>query len=135
MYAQSVRKAMQGEATTGVILRELLPVDRIMQRWAAANGEGLPSEVWDDSPRARPPPLDDDTAMVVDRIVLSLPPKTHRIVNKWYRKPIPTRLIAEQIGCSPRSLEKQWTIALNFLRWKFVESRNVTLLRLLRVRG
>ncbi len=134
MYTAAVLKSMLGQTTTGVVPKELLPVDRIMQRWAVANGQGLPSEVWDDTPRAKPPPLDDDTAIVVDRIILHSPPKTRQIVIEWYCKPLPTQEIARKLGMSPRSVEKSWGLSLNFLKWKFEESRNMTLLRLLRVR-
>lgn len=135
MYAKSVLKAMLGDVTTGVLPVDLIPVDRIMQRWSVANGNGLPSEEWDDSPKARPPPLDDDTCMVVDEIVLNCPPKTRRIVVQWYCRPLPTVQIARKLGMSPRSLEKAWTMSLNFLKWKFEVSKNMTLLRLLRIRA
>lgn len=135
MRARSIVKAVLYELhTPGVIELDLLSTDRIMQRWAVANGSGLPTDVWDDTPRARPPALDDDTAMLVDEIVRKSPPKTRRIVVAWYRKPIPTKVLAEQMGMSARSLEGAWKLSLNFLKWKFEESRNLTLLRLLRIR-
>lgn len=135
MYPASILKTMLGQATTGCIEAELIPVDRIMQRWAAASGSGLPSDKWDDTPKAKPPPLDDDTALVVDRIVLSCPKTTMRILAAWYLKPLPTKVIAEELSMSPRSLEKCWKLSLNFLRWKFEESGNKTLDRLLRIKA
>ena len=134
MYAASALKAMLGRATTGTVPTELIPIDRIMQRWAVSVGLGLPSEVWDDSPAARPPPLDDDTATVVDQIVLRCPAKTRRVLNDWYRRPVPTAELAKEFGMSPRSLQKAHALALNFVRWRFEESRHITLLKLLRVR-
>lgn len=133
MYAASVIKSMLGQATTGVIPRELLTTNRLMERWAVANGSGLPSERWDETRAAKPPPLDDDSALVVDRIVLSCPPKTHRIVVGWYCRPLPTIEIARQLGMSPRSLEKAWLLSLNFLKWKLEGTNHLTILRLLRV--
>jgi hypothetical protein len=133
MYAASVLKSMLGQATTGVIPQELLTTDRIMQRWTVANGTGLPAERWDDSRVARVPPLDDDTATVVDQIVLRLPPKTHRVVDLWYTKPLPTAEIARIVRMSPRSLEKSWVLSLYFLKYKFEGSNHLTLLKLLRV--
>jgi hypothetical protein len=133
MYAASVLKSMLGQATTGVIPQELLTTDRIMQRWAVANGSGLPSERWDDSRVSRVPPLDDDTALVVDRIVLNCPPQTNKIIVLWYCKPLPTVEIARLAGMSPRSLEKAWGLSLNFLKYKFEGTNNLTLLKLLRV--
>jgi DNA-directed RNA polymerase specialized sigma24 family protein len=123
-----------GLPATGVIERDLLAVDRIMQRWAVANGSGLPEEEWDDTPRARPAPLDDETAMLVDEIVRKCPPRTRRILVAWYRKPLPTKILAQQMGMSPRTLENAWRLSLNFLKWKFEESRSITLARLLKVR-
>lgn len=133
MYPAAIIKTLLGQATSGVTEPELIPVDRIMQRWAVANGSGLPSEQWDDTPKAKPPPLDDDTCLVVDRIVLNCPKTTRRIVVAWYRKPLPTKMIAQQLGMSPRSLDKAHKLSLNFLRWKFEESGNRTLDRLLRI--
>lgn len=133
MYTGSVLKSMLGQVTTGVIPRDLLTTDRIMQRWAVANGSGLPTERWDDSRVARVPPLDDDTALLVDRIVLKLPPKTHTIVVHWYCRPLPTAEIAKMLRMSPRSLEKSWVLSLNFLRYKFEGTNHLTLLKLLRV--
>lgn len=133
MYAASVLKSMLGQATTGVIPRELLTTDRIMQRWAVANGSGLPTERWDDSRVARVPPLDDDTALLVDQIVLKCPPKTNKVVVEWYCRPLPTVEIARSLKMSPRSLEKSWLLSLNFLKYKFEGSNHLTLLKLLRV--
>ena len=88
MYAKSALKAMHGEAVPGALEPELVPVDRIMLRWAVANGSGLPSDRWDDNPRqSKPPPLDDDTALVVDRLILKCPVKTRTILQKWYCTP------------------------------------------------
>jgi hypothetical protein len=133
MYSSSVLKSMLGQATTGVIPRDLLTTDRIMQRWSVANGSGLPTERWDDSRVARVPPLDDDTALLVDQIVLRCPPKTHKVIVQWYCRPLPTVEIARSLKMSPRSLEKSWLLSLNFLKYKFEGTNHLTLLKLLRV--
>lgn len=133
MYASSQLKSMLGMATTGVIPRELLTTNRIMERWAVANGSGMPAERWDDSRASKPPPLDDDSALVLDQIVIACPPKTHRIVVYWYCKPWPTVQIAQKLNMSPRGLEKGLLVSLNFLKWKIEGSNHLTLLRLLRV--
>lgn len=135
MYAASVLKSMLGQATTGAIPYELLTTNRVMERWAVANGSGLPSEIWDDNPRkSRVPPLDDDTALVVDSIVQRAPPKTRKLVVGWYMRPVPTVELARELSMSPRSLEKGLHVSLNFLRYKFEGSNHLTLLKLLRVR-
>lgn len=135
MYAGSVLKLLRGEAATGVLPLELLPVDRILQRWDVSIGTGLPSEAWDDNPRtSKPPPLDDDTATVVDQIVLHLPPRTHQVIVAWYRTPQPTEVIADKLKMSARSLENGLKVCLSFTKWKFIESRHRPLLKLLQVR-
>jgi hypothetical protein len=135
MYAGAVLKSMLGHVTTGVIPRELMTTNRVMERWAVANGSGLPTEQWDDNPRrSRVPPLDDDTALVVDAIVQHSPPKTRRLVVGWYMRPVPTRELARELSMSPRSLEKGLHVSLNYLQYKFEGSNHLTLLKLLRVR-
>lgn len=138
MYARSILKVMGGEVEDGeggVLPKELLPVDRILQRWDVSIGTGLPSEAWDDNPRtSRPSPLDDDTATVVDQIILHLPRRTNQVIVAWYRTPQPTEAIARKLNMSPRSLENGLKVCLNFTRWKFEESGHRTLLQLLQVR-
>jgi len=138
MYARSVRKALEGlleEGAGGVLPKELLPVDRILQRWDVSIGTGLPSEAWDDNPRtSKPPPLDDDTATVVDQIILKLPKRTNQVIVAWYRTPQPTEVIARKLNMSARSLENGLKVCLNFTRWRFEESKHRGLLKLLQVR-
>jgi len=138
MYVGSVLRVLRGEAEDGaggVLPKELLPVDRILQRWDVSIGTGLPSEAWDDNPRtSKPPPLDDDTATVVDQIILRLPKRTNQVIVAWYRTPQPTEVIARKLNMSARSLENGLKVCLNFTLWKFQESRHRTLLRLLQVR-
>lgn len=144
MYAASVLNSMLGKTTTGVIPTELLPIDRIMQRWDSAHRGGrlmtqeeieVLAALGELPQQSLPPPLDDDTTMVVDDIVRDLPPQTKRLTIMWYRRPLPTTEIARQIGVSDRSVERHWLLALNFLRWKFLESRDLTLSRLMGIRA
>lgn len=134
MYAASVLKAMHGEAATGVIPEEFITTDRIMQRWAEATGDGLPTERWDDCRKSRPSPLDDDSAFVMDRLMLTVPRTTERIVVGWYVRPIPTRELARELKMSKRSLEKAHVVTLNYLKWKIEGTGHPTLLKLLRIR-
>lgn len=129
MYAKSALKAMLGEAVPGSLDPELVPVDRIMLRWAVANGSGLPANRWDDNPRqSKPPPLDDDTALVVDRLVLKCPEKTRIILQKWYCTPEPVHIIAERLKMSRRALYTGWGLSLNFIRWRMEQTNHRTLL-------
>jgi len=131
--AQIIRSILH-QPTNGVIPRELLTTDRVMQRWAVGCGDGLPSDEWDDSRKSRPPALDDDTQVVIDRIVNKLPRRTNRVVIGWYLRPLPTSALARELNMSPRSLEKSLHVSLNFLKWKFEGTNHLTLMRLLVLR-
>lgn len=133
MYARSVLKAMLGEVTTGVIPLEFITTDRIMQRWVVAGGSGLPTARWDDARKSKPPPLDDGSAIIVERIFNHSPPKTKKILDGWYRTPAPTEIIAEELGISPRTLEKALSVCLGYVKWKIECTKDVTLLKLLRI--
>jgi hypothetical protein len=135
MYAASVVKAMLGQATTGVIPTELLTTHRIMERWAVADGSGLPTERWDDTRTARPPPLDDDSAYIIDRILFETPKRSASILRDWHKKPYTTAMLAERHGMSPRSFEKAYLVALEFMKWRIEGSKHVTLTRLIKIRA
>lgn len=98
---------------------ELYPVDRVMQRWAVTQGSGLPTERWDDSADSRPPPLDDDMAYRVDRIVMSADPLYRRFLRLWYCTPIPEKQIARQLTTSRDELQLRWRSVLEWLRGQF----------------
>jgi hypothetical protein len=131
--ASIIRSVLRGESVPGVIPLPLLGTHRVMERWAVSNGSGLPTELWDDRKYSRPPPLDDDTATVVDQIVLHLPTRTRRIVEVWYCKPLPTIELAAELGMSKSSLDKAHAVTLNFLKWKFERTEYKPLLKLLRI--
>lgn len=133
MYAKSVLKVMQGEATTGAIPPEFITTDRILQRWVVSGGSGMPTPLWDDNRKSKPPPLDDDSAIIIERIVIHSPPRTYRVLDGWYRTPAPTKIIAKKLGMSPRSLEQGLLVCLNYVKWKIECNGNRTLLKLLRV--
>lgn len=111
--------------------RKLIMTDRILQRWAVSTGSGLPSEEWDDKPKAKLPPLPDDVAIDVDQCILSAPPRTKDLVTKWYKTPEPTRVIATRLRMSERNLKKYRQIALEFMRWRLEEKHNPELTRMI----
>lgn len=132
--AVAVREDMLEQSRTGIVPAEFATTDRICQRWAVSVGLGLPTDIWQDIVASRPPPLDDDTAIVVDQIILKSPTKTRKILVKWYRTQLPNTVIAEQLALTPRTLETAWKLSLNYLQWRFVESKHSTLLALLKFR-
>lgn len=111
---------------------EFATTDRICQRWAVSVGMGVQSDKWQDEVRSRPPPLDDDMAIVVDQIILRLPESTKRVVVKWYRTDLPNSVIAKQLNLSPPNLIVAWHLSLNFLQHKFIGSGHKGLLAALR---
>lgn len=135
--AQAVRQAIEESERESALRPKRCPAefattDRICQRWAVSVGSGLQSDKWQDEVRSRPPPLDDDTAIVVDQIILRLPERTRVIIVKWYRTNLPGGVLAEQIGVSPRNLETVWHLGLNFLQFRFEQSKHAGLLKMLR---
>ena len=132
-YARSTLKAMLGQSVLGVLPVELIPTDRICQRWASSVGTGLPAEIWGDDLKSRPPPLDDWTVTIVDKAIIHSPYPHNVIIPKWYRTPTPTYLIAKGLGMSERGLEMMHVRALRHLKEVFEATRDLTLLRILRV--
>lgn len=132
--SQAFVKELLAQARTGLCPVEFATTDRICMRWAVSVGLGLPTDLWQDAQCSRPPPLDDDTAIVVDQIILKSPEKTRRVIVKWYRTQLPNTVIAEQLHLTPRTLETAWHLSLNFLQWRFLESKHTSLLALLRFR-
>lgn len=124
-----------GRAAEVIVPPEFATTDRVCQRWAVSVGLGLPTDVWMDGIASRPPPLDDVTAIVVDRIILKSPEKTKRVIVKWYRTQLPQPIIADQLGLTERTLVTAWKLALNFLQYKFVDSKHSDLLALMRFSG
>lgn len=122
MYNGSVLKILEPE---------LVPVDRILQRWAVAIGHGLPTEAWDDRRKSLPPPLDDELAVIVDQLVLRSPGKTKRIIFAWYKSPVPVASLAKSLSMSRQSLYVAWRLSLNYMRWRFESAGNKALARIL----
>lgn len=113
---------------------ELVPIELIHQRWAVSVGDGLPRELWDEIHVARMPPLDDDTAIVVDQQILRSPPRTRTFIRAWYKTAAPARALAKQWDMSERSVRRCRPIVLNYMRWRFQETRHKPLLELLEIR-
>lgn len=111
---------------------DLMPTDRVMQRWAVSVGLGLPTGEWDDAPKAKPPPLDDETATVVDQIIIRGPPRYAQFARRWYKTPIPSLALAEQLGVSRAGLYLEWRCMLFHYKREFEASQHEPLLSILR---
>lgn len=134
MYAGTVLNSMLGSTVDSTLPGDLAPVDRICQRWAISIGDGFPRELWEELKTSRATPLDDDTAIVVDQIILKSPPRTKRFVRVWYKTPRPRQTIATEFRMSERSVSVCWKLCLGYLEWKFLESKHKPLLALLKNR-
>lgn len=102
---------------------ELLPVDRILQRWAVSvNGGGY--EPWADTISSKPPPLPEDLAAEVDEIIQRAPGHVTKLLSDWYRTPKPAEVIARRIGCTRQALYMHYRASLWYLRGVF-ESKSI----------
>lgn len=134
MRPDATRQALEGEHSLVrfALPAELIATDRILSRWAAGSGTGLPSDEWNDQPVAKLTPLPDAVAVDVDLIITKLVPRTKRIVIAWYRTPEPAESIARKLGMSRSSLYRAHKLCLNHMRWKFEGSENPDLVHMVR---
>lgn len=102
---------------------DLAPIDRVMQRWAVSQGTGLPTDLYDDTPHSKPPPLDDDTLYRVDRLVVRASEPHRRFLRYWYCSPIPERQIARLLGVDRTDLQLFWRGLLGWLKGQFAAER------------
>lgn len=136
MNAVSVaqRNEWLGRAADTVVPLEYATTDRVLQRWAVSIGMGLPTQLWQDGMVSRPPPLNDDTAIVVDQLILKSPEKTKRLVRAWYCTSMAQPALADRFNLTERTLITAWLLSLHFLRYRFSESQHKPLLALMRLR-
>jgi hypothetical protein len=110
---------------------ELVPTDRILQRWAAF-GSGLPSENPDDYREARPPPLDGPTQCAVNDALALCAPATLALMKDWYKWKASITQLAERRHLSRRQLGREWRANLQVVRFKFLASPHQDLVKLAR---
>ncbi len=104
------------------VVSALKATDWILHRWAASTGDGLHDAPWEDVPQSRVPVLNDQTAIVVDQLVMRSPDKTKRLIGYWYRTPLPKTVIAQKIGVDRDTIYVRWNAALWYFRDRFVSS-------------
>jgi hypothetical protein len=95
---------------------ELMPTDRIMQRWAASIGSGMPESEWDTTPKSKPPVLDDESAMIIDQIVLKAPHRYRTLLLPWYKGNGSSTTIQQKLGVSRHGLYFEWRCSLFYVR-------------------
>ena len=134
---QAVRRAVglallqQGSSRLAQLDERFMATDRILMRWSASIGSGLPRDDWDDTARARLPPLDDATAIVVDRLVMQAPHVVRSLIRSWYCTPTPVESMARDRAISRATLYLRWRASLEYMRGRSIESRHDPLTRLL----
>ena len=131
VYTASIIDTLSGCKVRGALPVDLIPTDRVIQRWHISVIGFLPTQRWDESKRARLSPLDDVTAIVVDQIICSAPERHREIIWAWYGTPAPTRVIAEDLGISPSGLKLELHSSLTYMLLKFKGSQHAELIRLL----
>lgn len=130
LVAHAVRTALLESSSGQALGIDLMPVDRIELRWAVSQGTGFPSERYDETPIARPTPLDDDTAIIVDQINLRVPDRQQRLLRLWYRTQLPSSEIAKMFSTSRNGIYLEWRAALTWLKHAFMQSNHPELIRL-----
>jgi hypothetical protein len=96
--------------------------DRVLLRWAVSIGDGTGNTSWFDLPRGGLTALDDQTAIVVDQLILRSPRFTRKVTELWYRSPAPREAIAKRLGCRLSYAYDYWADALVYFRGHFRDS-------------
>lgn len=102
-------------------------------RWARSVGDGLYGCPWEDVPFNRAPELDDQTAIVVDQLVLRSERGTRKLIELWYRTKLPEAEIARRIVCDQNSVILRWNAALWHFKSHFENSPLTSLRRLAQI--
>lgn len=131
IVGRAVALELLASAANSTLPIDLMPVDRIQQRWAVSVGSALPSDTWDDSPIAKPPPLDEDIAILVDQINLRAPYRQQRVLRAWYKSGVSSSVIADTIGVDRGGLYVEWRAALTWLKYQFMATSHAGLRELL----
>ena len=121
----------QGRTAIPNLPDHLVGTDRIMQRHAAAPS-GMPSDNPDVYHRSRPPPLDPVTQEKVSDVLKAAPRGISLFVSDWYRRDVPTDVMAENRHMSRRQLIREWHDVLVYLRGQFILSEHTDLTTLVR---
>lgn len=101
---------------------DLLPADRIYQRWARSVGCGLPEEAWD-GVQSRPTELPTDAAIWVDRYVCTRADRMRKFIHSWYRGQDASAVIANRFNVGRDAVYMLWRDYLAISREDFAKAR------------
>lgn len=109
----------------------LLPTDRLLQRWAASQVGGVrgphlardPLATLALRPNSGVPPLPDDLAVTVDRIVLEAEEYPRRFVRRWYlRRWESVSALAADLNLPRDAVYGRWNATLWYMRRQLVDA-------------
>lgn len=90
---------------------DLMPTDRIFQRWARSVGSGVPAEQWSDM-HTQASELPPEAAIFVDQYICHSPPQIKHFLHAWYRGQDPSAEIAKRFGFSREGVYLHWRAVL-----------------------
>jgi len=115
-----MRRLHPGRLTDLDIDADLMPTDRILQRWARSVGCGLPEEAWDGTPQSRPPELPPDAAIWVDRYLCRSHERMRKFLHSWYRGQDASAVIAKRFNVGRDAVYQLWRDYLAVCREAFI---------------
>jgi|SRR6185437_8130916 len=98
---------------------DLMPTDRVFQRWSRSVGNDLPAEGWGEN-RSLATPLPNDAAIVVDQYICDLRDRERQFLHAWYRGQDASATIAKRFGMSPDAVYLYWRAILWAARAAFL---------------
>lgn len=121
--ARSIRGIVDEQERTYHLDADLIVVDQILRRWAVSIGSGMPIDEAESCTRSKPPPLDDERAIITDQLILRAPLLIAEILRLWYKTPLSLKGVAKRLGIKAEHVVVRWRGSLRWLRQKLVDSR------------
>lgn len=114
-----MRMLHRGRLTDLDVEEDLVPADRIFQRWARSVGCGMPDVVWEGT-QSRPSELPEDAAIWVDRYVCSRADRMRKFLHSWYRGQDASAVIAKRFNVGRNEVYALWRATLIVARRDFL---------------
>lgn len=134
-----MRRLHPGRLSDLDIEADLMPPDRVFQRWARAIA-GRPicrkckaekshcvcaRPEWADAPGSQVPELPTDAAIWVDRYVCSRPERMRKFLHSWYRGQDASAVIAKRFNVGRNEVYALWRATLIVARADFLKEPSV----------
>jgi hypothetical protein len=121
--ARSIRDIVDEQERTYHLDADLVVVDQILRRWAVSIGSGMPMDEAESRTQSKPPPLDDERAIITDQLILRAPLLIGEILRLWYKTPLSLGGMAKRLGVKTKHVVARWRGSLRWLRQRLVDSR------------